>query len=86
MRVRDEKWLREVRRIPCLICGRWAQAHHLQHAEPSAMGKRSGDNWAVPLCADHHTALHRFGDEPLWWATEGVDPIKWVGENYGRES
>jgi hypothetical protein len=50
------------------------------------MGKKSGDNWAVPLCADHHMALHRFGDEPLWWATEGIDPIKWAEDNYGKDT
>jgi hypothetical protein len=50
------------------------------------MGKKSGDNWAVPLCADHHTDLHRFGDERTWWAMRGIDPIKWAEETYHDEN
>jgi hypothetical protein len=51
-------------------------------AEPSAMGMKSGDNWAVPLCADHHGELHSYGDEKTWWDLQGVDPIKWC-EQFG---
>jgi hypothetical protein len=47
-------------------------------AEPSAMGLRSGDDFAVPLCALHHRALHACGDELTWWATQGVDPMSWL--------
>ncbi len=82
MRIKDEKYLRAIRKVPCLVCGRWSQAHHLMHAEPSAMGKRSGDNWAVPLCAYHHEALHKFGDEAAWWAVHGIDPIEWARRSY----
>jgi hypothetical protein len=82
MRVKDEAYLRKIRQTPCLVCQRWSQAHHLMHAEPSATGKRSGDNWAVPLCSYHHEALHRFGDEASWWAVHGIDPIEWAKESY----
>ena len=85
MRIKDDSYLKSIRKLPCLVCGRWSQAHHLMHAEPSAMGKRSGDNWAVPLCAYHHEALHKFGDEATWWAVHGIDPIKWARGNYGRD-
>ena len=86
MRIKAEAYLKWIRTQPCLVCGRWSIAHHLMHAEPSAMGKKSGDNWAVPLCADHHTDLHRFGDELTWWAMRGIDPIKWAEETYQDEN
>lgn len=50
-------------------------------AEPSAMGLKSGDNWAVPLCHTHHTELHMRGDERVWWDLHGVDPIDWCLKN-----
>jgi hypothetical protein len=52
--------------------------------EPSAMGLRSGDDYAVPLCATHHRQLHAHGDERTWWALKGVDPMSWL-EEFQRE-
>jgi hypothetical protein len=46
--------------------------------EASAMGLKSGDDFAVPLCAEHHRQLHAAGDERSWWAIKGVDPITWL--------
>lgn len=82
MRIKAKAYLSFVRTTPCLVCGQWSIAHHLMHAEPSAMGKRSGDNWAVPLCSPHHVELHAFGDEALWWAMKGIDPIEWARNSY----
>jgi len=39
------------------------------------MGMKVGDNWCVPLCHSHHMDLHAFGDERLWWALQGIEPI-----------
>jgi hypothetical protein len=47
-------------------------------AQPSAMGSRSADDFAVPLCAEHHRQLHAAGDERVWWALQGVDPMVWL--------
>jgi hypothetical protein len=30
----------------------------------------------VPLCRDHHTELHRQGNEASWWANHQIDPIE----------
>lgn len=85
-RIRDKNYLGVVRGKPCLACGVWQSvvAHHLMYAEPSAMGLRSGDNWAVPLCTPCHMDLHRHGDEKLWWAYVGVDPLPWAKENWSE--
>lgn len=83
-RLRNRAWLEAVRRMPCLICGAKSEAHHLQHAEPSAMGLKSGDQYAVPLCHDHHMQLHAMGNERRWWAIEGVDPLDWLAGQHGE--
>jgi hypothetical protein len=58
-------------------CYRHGEPHHLMHAEPSAMSLKSGDDWLVPLCRQHHDALHARGDERAWWSSTapGIDPI-----------
>ena len=81
MRGKSSKHLAWVRTKGCLICGRWSQAHHLMFAEPSAMGLKSGDEWAVPVCADHHLELHNYGDEKTWWDMKGVDPLSWCKQH-----
>lgn len=85
MRAKDNKRLAWVRMQGCLICQRWSQAHHLMFAEPSAMGKKTGDDWAVPLCADHHAELHAYGDERTWWDLKGVDPVEWCKRSGSRQ-
>lgn len=42
------------------------------------MGRKSGDDFAVPLCAACHHSLHAAGNEPTWWAMQGVDPFTWL--------
>ena len=75
-RVRDKDHLRFVASQPCLVCGRVpSQAHHIRHAQPRAMSRKASDEWAVPLCATHHRALHDFGDEKRWWKERKIDPI-----------
>lgn len=81
-RTRSEAHLRWIRQQPCSVpgCYRQAQAHHLTIAQPKAGALTAGDQWAVPLCADHHLAgfpdsVHTAGDERAWWARHGIDPI-----------
>ncbi len=75
-RVRDKEHLRYVASKPCLICGRApSHAHHLRFAQPRALGRKVSDEWAVPLCATHHRALHGVGDEKQWWKEMGIEPI-----------
>ena len=59
------------------MCGRKpSDPHHLRHVQPRAIGRKSSDEFTVPLCRIHHRALHRAGDEPAWWKESGIDPIK----------
>ena len=75
-RYRSEKYLWSVRGKPCLICQQEGEAHHVTYAEPNGMGLKVGDNWVVPMCHAHHMEVHGFGDEELWWALQGVDPLE----------
>jgi DNA recombination protein Rad52 len=75
-RIRNKEHLRFVAGQPCLICGRTpAQAHHLRHAQSRGMSLKVSDEFTVPLCAIHHHALHRVGQEELWWRDQHVDPL-----------
>jgi hypothetical protein len=76
-RKRDKMHLRFVALQPCLICGRVpSDAHHLRFAQPRAMGRKTSDEFTVPLCRTHHRDNHRVGNEVAWWARAAIDPIE----------
>jgi len=63
--------------IPCLICGNpEVQVHHLLRTGEHGIGKKSGDEWCVPLCVRHHDQLHRNGDEVIFFGLHGFDYVK----------
>ena len=49
--------------------------HHLRLTQHRALGRKASDEFAVPLCRDHHREVHRCGDEAAWWKKAAVDPI-----------
>jgi hypothetical protein len=76
VRRRDRDHLAFVSTHPCLICQRSpCDAHHLRFAQPRALGRKVSDEFTVPLCRDHHTALHHQGNETAWWADAGIAPL-----------
>jgi ERF superfamily len=75
-RARDRDHVRSVAQQPCLICGRRpADAHHLQFAQSRAIGRKTSDEFTVPLCRGHHREVHRCGDESEWWRKTAINPI-----------
>jgi len=75
-RFRDKTHLRFVASQPCLICERSpCDAHHLRFAQPRAMGRKTSDEFTVPLCRVHHRENHRMGREELWWQSKGIEPL-----------
>jgi hypothetical protein len=75
-RRRDKLHLRFVATQPCLICGRTpSDPHHLRFAQPRAMGRKSSDEFVVPLCRTHHRQNHNVGDELVWWKPTMIDPL-----------
>ena len=76
-RYRNREHLRYVARQACLICGRkQSDPHHLRYLQPRALGRKASDEFVVPLCRSHHRAVHRAGDERVWWTAAGIDPVK----------
>ena len=74
---RNKEHLRFVAQQPCLLCARKpSDPHHLRFVQPRALGRKSSDEYAVPLCRAHHRAVHRAGDEAGWWKAAGIDPTK----------
>ena len=60
------KHLDYIRHMPCCICGKvGVEAHHLMRpwSGSRGMGMKAGDQNSVPLCPDHHRALHQAGNE-----------------------
>jgi hypothetical protein len=79
-RLRSEAYMAHVRTFPCLVCGDVSEAHHLLRTpDGRGMGMKSGDQWCVPLCHEHHMELHNLGAEPLYFTLKGVeDPVTWA--------
>jgi ERF superfamily len=76
-RYRNRDHVRFVMQQPCLLCGRKpSDAHHIRFVQPRALGRKTSDEFTVPLCRSHHRAVHRAGDEKAWWKQAGIDPIK----------
>jgi hypothetical protein len=76
-RYRNKDHLRRVAKQPCVICGRKpSDPHHLRHMQPRALGRKTSDEYVVPLCRVHHREMHRAADERTWWRRYAIDPIK----------
>ena len=77
LRQRDKAHLIFVASHPCLVCQRTpCDAHHLRFSQPRALGRKVSDEFTVPLCREHHRALHRAGNERRWWADAGIAPLE----------
>jgi hypothetical protein len=74
-RIRDRDHVRYIAHQPCLVCGRQpSDAHHLRFAQSRALGRKTSDEFTVPLCRGHHREVHRRGDEAAWWIELNIDP------------
>ena len=85
-RYRCKEHLRYVISQPCLFCARKpSDPHHLRFMQPRALGRKTSDEFVVPLCRTHHRAAHRAADEQAWWKAIGIDPIK-IARKLWRDS
>jgi hypothetical protein len=83
-RHRDKTHLRFVALQPCLLCGRSpSDPHHLRFAQPRALGRKTSDEFVVPLCRAHHSQNHQVGDEVSWWKQNGIDPVPVANRLWG---
>jgi hypothetical protein len=61
----------------CCICRNpVADAHHLRIVgHKRGMSVKNGDDYTIPLCRRHHDELHAMGDEAVFLALHGIDPV-----------
>ena len=58
-------------------CGRRpSDPHHLQFAQPRALGLKASDEFVVPLCRSHHRQLHQAGNEVAWWERPDINALE----------
>lgn len=82
-RVKDEKYLKLVRQLPCVVCGddTTTEAAHIRFADrtvakrQAGMAEKSDDKYALPVCGRHHREQH-MANEQEWWDEQGLDPVK----------
>lgn len=75
-KVRSERHKNFVRRHNCIVddCAEieGIHAHHVRKYTEAGMGLKPGDEWVVPLCQDHHGALHTNG-QATFESMHGLD-------------
>ena len=60
--MRDSKRLAEIRKLPCVVCGRSPvdAAHSNQSGHGKGMGLKACDSKTIPLCRQHHIEYDQF--------------------------
>ena len=89
-RERNDKHLRFIRGLPCVICRNdiQTQAAHLRFSDAASgkvnagVGAKPSDCYTVPLCQDCHSSQHNMGDERAFWELAGFDPLALAAKLY----
>lgn len=85
--------LDDIRKLPCLLSGRAAEAAHIRYADAkhgkpeTGMQQKPHDKYTVPLCPELHRLLkgcQHDSDERAWWAQFGIDPVAVALGLYGK--
>ena len=60
--MRSPKRLAEIRKLPCVVCGRSPvdAAHSNQSAHNKGLGIKASDEFTIPLCRQHHIEYDQF--------------------------
>ncbi|WEI20109.1 hypothetical protein PY247_10530 [Acinetobacter proteolyticus] len=60
--MRSQKRLNEIRKLPCVVCGRSPvdAAHSNQSAHNKGLGIKASDEFTVPLCHSCHSQFDQF--------------------------
>jgi hypothetical protein len=59
--VRDAAYLRFIRMLPCVACGKKRWIMDAMHTGPRGIGQKASDLDALPGCRQCHRELHRIG-------------------------
>lgn len=63
----------------CHYAGHKIEAAHVRTKTDGGIGMKPGDNWAIPLCHDHHRQQHDIG-EPAFESIYSLDMKKIAAE------
>lgn len=76
-RVKDAKYLKAIRKLPCLCCQQTpSQAAHVRIGSNAGTGLKPDDRRTVPLCRKHHMEQHSLGEHTFWATmTTGCDEV-----------
>lgn len=81
---KSSAYLDAIRRLPCVLSGRPAEAAHIRYAdalhgkEVTGMGRKPDDKWALPLAPELHrmmTGCQHDSAEREWWVQFKIDPL-----------
>ncbi len=74
-RLVDKSHLARVAEKACCCCRRWpVEVHHLLRGPfIRGTGRKSGDNWCIPMCTECHRGLHGLGNETEYLEAWHVD-------------
>ena len=61
--VRDREYLKFIRLLPCVACGRRKWGMQAMHTGPHGIGQKASDLDALPGCPTCHRELHKIGPE-----------------------
>ncbi len=59
--VRDPLYLKMIRRLPCIGCGKFKWRIEAMHTGPHGLQQKASDLDTLPGCQDCHRELHRIG-------------------------
>ena len=89
-KVRSEKHRRFIASKACIITGLrdGVQSHHLLRAGDHSMGSKACDSWCIPLHHTIHDALHKNGNEVVFFTNHGMDyeDVKRIAVTYSTLS
>ncbi len=80
---RNQKHMAAIAALGCLICGRPAQAHHVDILTPKNAGPKVSDYFTAPLCPEHHTGDQNncaHVGERAFWLRNGIDIGAWINK------
>lgn len=83
MRRRNEKHLKFIRGLPCIVCGNniETEAAHIRRADAriakpiTGIAIKPDDRFVLPLCGYCHRLQHHIGEDGFW---NGCDPELWA--------
>jgi hypothetical protein len=61
IREKNKAYVEWIKSLPCLICGKESEPHHVPRQGHSGMGTKASDCRAINLCHEHPAEYHNQG-------------------------